>query len=70
MTKKIDAEWLHMILAGKKKSELPLADFDIEDVNTLYLEGWVGKGVERKPARRFIGKKVTYARKVVLKNWI
>jgi ASC-1-like (ASCH) protein len=70
VTKKIDTEWLEMILTGKKKFELRLADFDIEDGDTLRLEEWVGTGNERKPTGRFIEKKVTYARKIELKDWI
>ncbi len=68
--KKIDKEWLDLILAGKKKFELRLSDFDIEDGDILRLEEWVGKGTNRKPTGRFIEKKVTYARKVDLANWI
>ncbi len=68
--KKIDKEWLDMILAGKKKFELRLADFDIEDGDILRLEEWVGTGADRKPTGRFVEKKVTYARKVDLKNWV
>lgn len=69
VVKKIDTEWIDMILAGKKKFELRLADFDIEDGDTLRLEEWVGSGMDRKPTGRFIEKKVTYARKVDLKSW-
>jgi hypothetical protein len=68
--KKIDTEWIEMILAGKKKFELRLADFDIEDGDILRLEEWVGVGADRKATGRFIEKKVTYARKVDLKGWI
>ena len=68
--KKIDKQWLDMILAGKKKFELRLADFDIEDGDILRLEEWVTENGERKPTGRFVEKKITYARKVDLKGWI
>jgi ASC-1-like (ASCH) protein len=70
ITKKIDTEWFEMILSGKKKFELRLADFAIEDGDILRLEEWTGKGDERKPTGRFIEKTVTYVRKVDLKGWI
>jgi ASC-1-like (ASCH) protein len=38
ITKKIDTEWFELILAGKKKYELRLADFDIEEGDILRLE--------------------------------
>ena len=70
IVKKIDKEWLDLILSGKKKFELRLADFDIEDGDILRLEEWVGSGADRKPTGRFIEKTVTYARKVDLEAWI
>ncbi len=70
VTKKIDTQWFDMILSGKKKFELRLADFDIEDGDTLRLEEWTGSPNDRKPTGRFIEKKVTYARKVDLTGWI
>lgn len=70
VTKKIDTQWFDMILSGKKKFELRLADFDIEDGDTLRLEEWVGEGENRKASGRFIEKNVAYARKVDLKGWI
>jgi len=70
ITKKIDTHWFDMILAGKKKFELRLADFDIADGDTLRLEEWIGDEENRKPSGRFIDKKVTYVQKVELKDWI
>lgn len=75
ITKKIDTEWFELILAGKKKYELRLADFDIEEGDILRLEeytknGWVGDKEDRKPTGRFIEKKVTFLRKTNLKEWI
>ncbi len=73
--KKIDTEWFELILAGRKKYELRLADFDIEEGDILRLEeytknGWVGNKEDRKPTGRFIEKKVTFVKKTDLKNWI
>lgn len=73
--KKVDTEWFDLILAGKKKFELRLADFDIEEGDILRLEeytkeGWDGNKEDRKPTGRFIEKEVTYVRKVDLKKWI
>lgn len=68
--KKIDPEWFEMILSGKKKFEIRLADFDIAEGDTLKLEEWIGEGEERKPSGRSIEKVVTYVRKPDLKDWI
>lgn len=68
--KQIDTEWFEMIVSGKKKFELRLADFNIDDGDTLRLEEWVGKDINRKPTGRFIEKRVTYARRVDLEDWI
>ena len=70
ITKKIDPEWFEMILSGKKKFELRLADFDIEEGDVLRLEEWSGEGEERKPTGRSLEKTVTYVRKPDLKKWI
>ncbi|MFA6416270.1 MAG: DUF3850 domain-containing protein [Candidatus Paceibacterota bacterium] len=70
ITKKIDTEWFEMIIAGKKKYELRLADFEVEDGDTLRLEEWVGTGADRKPTGRFVEKKIRYVRKVDLKSWV
>ncbi len=69
ITKKIDTNWFEDILARRKKFELRLADFDIEEGDTLRLEEWVVGGEGRKPTGRYIEKQVTYLRKVDLKNW-
>jgi hypothetical protein len=68
--KKIDTEWFEMILSGKKKFELRLADFDIEEGDTLRLEEWVGEKQNRKPTGRVIEKVVTYVQKPNLQEWI
>jgi hypothetical protein len=70
ITKKILPEWFYKIEAGIKKYELRLADFDIQDGDTLRLEEWVGEGENRKPTGRVLEKKVTWAKKVELKDWI
>ncbi len=69
ITKKIDKEWLDLIIAGKKKFELRIADFEVEDGDVIRLEEWTNEK-ERKFTGRFIEKKITYLRKVDLKNWI
>ncbi|MCB9805694.1 DUF3850 domain-containing protein [Candidatus Nomurabacteria bacterium] len=69
ITKKIDTEWFDMILSGKKKFELRLADFVIEDGDILRLEEWVGEGKDRKPSGRFIEKQVRYVAKIDWKQW-
>lgn len=69
ITKKIDKEWFEMILSGKKKFELRLADFEIQEGDTLRLEEYT-EGEEKKPTGRFIEKVVTYIRKPDLKEWI
>lgn len=68
--KKIDPEWFGAIQEGKKKYELRLADFDMEDGDILRLEEWVGSRANRKPTGRYMEKKIAYVRKVDLKGWI
>jgi ASC-1-like (ASCH) protein len=75
IVKKIDKEWFDLIESGKKKYELRLADFDIEEGDILRLEeytenGWVGDKKERTPTGRFMEKKVSFLRKVDLEKWI
>jgi hypothetical protein len=67
--KKILPEWFDAIQSGQKKYELRLADFDIQDGDTLRLEEWTGIGEDRKPTGRSVEKKITYVRKVDLKEW-
>ncbi len=62
VTKKVDQKWFELILAGKKKFELRLADFDIVEGDTLRLEEYT-VGDNRQPTGRFIEKVVTYVRK-------
>ncbi len=67
--KKIDTEWYNLILSGKKKFEIRLADFDIEEGDTLRLEEYTS-GEMKVATGRFIEKNVTYVRKPDLKDWI
>ena len=69
ITKKIDKEWFELILSGKKKFELRLADFEIQEGDILRLEEYTD-GENRQPTGRFIEKTVTYVRKPDLKGWI
>lgn len=70
VSKKIDTKWYEMILSGKKKFELRLADFDIQEGDTLRLEEWVDRGNGREFTGRYIEKVATYVHKPDLKQWI
>lgn len=70
ITKKILPEWFEAIQSGKKKYELRLADFDIQDGDILRLEEWIGENENRKFTGRFMEKKINYVRKVDLDSWI
>lgn len=70
ITKKIDTQWFDAIQAGVKNYELRLADFDIEEGDSIRLEEWVGEGNERNPTGRVIEKKVNHIRKVDLGEWV
>lgn len=73
VTKKITKQWLDKIdkiIAGKKKFELRLADFEIKEDDILKLEEYSGIDKDRKPTGRSINKKVKYLQKVDLKSWI
>jgi ASC-1-like (ASCH) protein len=70
ITKKIDTEWFDAIESGKKKYELRLADFDIQEGDILRLEEWVREGENRKPTGRVLEKKIGYVRKVDMNAWL
>lgn len=80
IVKKILPEWFDRIASGEKKFELRLADFDIEEGDTLRLEEWaedgaaagstVGSGANRRPTGRVIEKVATYVRKADLADWV
>ena len=57
--KKILPEYFEAILSGKKKYELRLGDFDIQEGDTLVLKEWDGKSY----TGREVTKKVTYVLK-------
>jgi len=67
--KKIDPVWFEMILSGKKKFEIRLADFDIAEGDILRLEEYT-EGEDKQPTGRFIEKTITYVRKPNLKEWV
>lgn len=53
--KKIWPEYFELVASGKKKFELRLADFDVEEGDTLILEEWdpemkdyTGRKIEKK----------------------
>lgn len=59
--KKIWPEYFEAVLSGKKKCELRLNDFEINEGDTLILEEWNPKTKEY--TGRSIEKKVTYVLK-------
>ena len=58
--KKISTKYYELVVAGKKKFELRLADFDVAEGDTLLLEEWAGEGENRVFTGRTIEKKVAY----------
>ena len=62
MKKKVWPEYFEAIVAGKKKFELRLNDFDVQEGDALILEEWDPKTKEY--TGRKIEKKVTYVLKV------
>lgn len=70
VAKKIDTEWFELILSGKKKFELRLADFEFREGDILRLEEWVDADGERQFTGRFIEKVATYVRKPDLRDWL
>ncbi len=70
ITKKILPEWFDAIASGQKKYELRLADFDIQEGDTLRLEEWVGEGEGRKATGRVIEKKISYVRNFDVDTWM
>lgn len=70
IVKKILPEYFDLILSGKKKYEFRLADFDVEDGDTLVLEEWDSQDKKtRKQTGRIIEKKVNYVRKFTLEDF-
>ncbi len=59
--KKIWPEYFEMVVAGKKKYELRLNDFEVNEGDTLALEEWNPK--TKKYSGRTIEKKVTSVQK-------
>lgn len=62
--KKILPEYFEAVLAGRKKAELRLNDFEINEGDTLVLEEWDGKAY----TGRKVEKKVTYVSKFKVDN--
>jgi ASC-1-like (ASCH) protein len=58
VTKKVWPEYFDAIEQGKKKFELRLADFDVQEGDTLVLEEWDPK--TKQYTGRTIEKKVTF----------
>jgi len=59
--KKVRKEYFDMILSGKKKVELRLADFDIAEGDTFILEEYLyDEQGNREPSGRELATEVTY----------
>lgn len=65
--KKIWPEYFNLVSSGKKKFELRLADFDIQEGDTLVLEEWDPKTKEY--TGRTIEKKVSFLLKFKLDDF-
>jgi ASC-1-like (ASCH) protein len=60
--KKVWQEYFELILAGKKKMELRLADFEINEGDTLVLEEW------DKDANAYTGRSIEVTATYILKT--
>jgi len=65
--KKIWPEFFELVAAGKKNFELRVADFDIEEGDTIILEEWDPK--DQKYTGRSLEKKAGYILKVKLNDF-
>lgn len=69
IVKKVLPEYFQDILNGKKKYELRLNDFDINEGDVLVLEEYTSADpATRKPTGRMLEKEVTYIRKFKLQD--
>jgi len=67
--KKVLPEYFQDILDGKKKYELRLNDFDINEGDILVLEEYTSADLAtRKPTGRTLEKEVTYLRKFKIQD--
>jgi hypothetical protein len=70
IVKKILPEYFDLIASGVKKYEFRLADFEVEEGDTLVLEEWDSLDpAMRKPTGRVIEKRVTYPKKFMLDDF-
>lgn len=60
--KKVWKEYFELIIAGKKKVELRLADFDVQEGDTLVLEEW------DKDTQKYTGRKTEMTATYILKT--
>lgn len=61
IVKKILPDYFDAIASGKKKFEFRVADFEVEEGDTLVLEEWDSLDrASRKPTGRVMEKKITY----------
>ena len=65
--KKIWPEYFNAVLSGKKKFELRLADFEVEEGDIIILEEWNPK--TKKYTGRKIDKKVSFVLKFKLDDF-
>ncbi len=67
ITKKVLPEYFDAIASGKKRFEFRIADFEVEEGDTLVLEEWDSLDhATRKPTGRTMEKKVAYVGRFTL----
>ena len=62
INKKVWREYLEKIISGKKKLELRLADFEVNEDDTLVLEEW------DKEKKEYTGRKIEVVATYILKT--
>lgn len=62
INKKVWSEYFEQILSGKKKLELRLADFEVNEGDTLILEEW------DKDKKEYTGRKIEVVATYILKT--
>ena len=70
IVKKVLPEYFDLIASGKKKFEIRVADFEVQEGDTLVLEEWDSMDhATRKPTGRSLEKTVTFVRKFDLNQF-
>ena len=62
ITKKCDKVWFDKILSGEKKFEVRLADFEVNEGDTLIVEEW------DKDKKEYTGRKIEVVATYILKT--